>query len=163
MAVTRQKLLASVEIFKDKAAMRTKYGININDSQIQAAEKLSEQYQRMSSKDIEKLPDDVLNKWPYRMTELQKYERLLAKAPLTITQTLLWQHIRKYLADNPDQQKRDGPCIVKALKDLEELLQLNVYRGEFKDNQTLLDGQDIEYLMKLFTLSYTKYINEKRV
>ena len=96
------------------------------------------------------------------MTEEQRYDKLLHKAEFTMSQQIMWQNIRTYLSKNPNERKTDRESILKAMNDLEGFLQLNMYLGNFQENEKLISGLDINYLMKLFNLSYSKYLTEKQ-
>lgn len=160
MAADRKKIINALAIFKDPKAMRSKYGIIITKDQIQAAERTLTTYKTMSDTDLRHVDEKTYSKWPYNLSEEQRYDKLLYKHPLTMAQTILWKNIRAYLSQHPDERKTNATCICKALQDMEGFLQLNAYMGEFEENRKLIDGKDINYIMRLFNLSYRKYILE---
>ena len=160
MAADRKKIINALAIFKDPRAMRSKYGIIITKEQIQTAEKVLNTYKTMSDADLKHVDEKTYSKWPYTLSEEQRYDKLLYKRPMTMPQTVMWKNIRAYLSKHPDERKTNATCICKALEDMEGFLQLNAYMGEFEENRKLIDGKDINYLMRLFNLSYQKYTFE---
>ena len=160
MTTDRKKIINALAIFTDPKAMRTKYGIIITKDQIDAAERTLTRYKTISDAELKHIDEKTYTKWPYTLSEEQRYDKLLYKQHLTMSQTVLWKSIRGYLSKHPDERKTNTKCICKALEDLEGFLQLNTYLGEFEENRKLIDGKDINYLMRLFNLSYNKYLFE---
>lgn len=162
MAVERKKIINQLAVFTDPVALKVKYGITATPAQIETAKKTLRSYQTMSDLDLKKISEQVASKWPFQLTEEQRYDKLLHKADLTMSQQIMWQNIRSYLSKNPNERKTDRTCILKAMNDLEGFLQLNAYLGNFEENEKLIQGKDISYVMKLFNLSYSKYLTEKQ-
>ena len=157
MSINRKNIIIALSFFKDPKAMKEKYGITITKEQIQAAERAIKSYQAMSDTELKHIDEKVARRWPYSLSETQKYDKLIHPATFTITQTILWQNIKTYLAKHKDEQKTDPNAIKQAIIEIEQFMQLNVYRGAFDDNQKLLDGDNINMLMKLFNSAYYKY------
>lgn len=160
MSINRQRILTTMAVFKDPKQMKARYGITITANQIQAAERAIRSYQTMSDAELRHIDERTAMKWPYTLTEEQRYEKLMFGTVLTMTQTILWQNVRRYLSKHTDERKTNAACIAKALQDLEGFLQLNAYLGEFAENHKLIDGTDPVYLMKLFNMSYQKYMGQ---
>ena len=160
MAVERKQMMNAMATFKDPKQMRLKYGILITADQIVKAQKMLEFYQKASDQDLKKMDPQQAVKWPYALTEEQRYDRLMFAATLTMTQAVLWNHIKKYLINHPDERKTNATAMIYALQDMEGFLQLNVYRGAYDENKDFLDGKNNQALIKLFTISYNKYLNQ---
>lgn len=156
----RKKILNALAVFRDPKQMRSRYGISINKEQIAAADAAMARYKAMSDNALKNLDEAQAMRWPYVLTERQRYDKLLYQKPISIPQAILWNHIRGWLVNHPDERKTDGDAIVKALGDMEGFLKLNLYKGEFEENRKLIDGENNEQLIRLFTLSYTKYATE---
>ena len=160
MAVDRKQMMNAMATFKDPKQMRLKYGILITNDQIMKAQKMLEFYQKASEQDLKKLDPQQASKWPYGLTEEQRYDRLMFNATLTMTQAVLWNHIKVYLTHHTEDRKTNAIAITNALHDMEGFLQLNVYRGAYDENKDFLDGKNTQNLVKLFTISYNKYLNQ---
>lgn len=163
MAVDRKQMMNAMAVFKDPKQMRFKYGILIHPDQIEKAQKMLEFYQKASEQELKKTDPQQAAKWPYALTEEQRYDKLMFQITLTMTQTVLWNHIKKYLIAHQDERKTNATAIQKALNDMEGFLQLNIYRGAYEENKDFLDGKNIPTLMKLFTISYNKYLNQIQI
>ena len=119
-------------------------------------------YQTIDDAELKKIDPQTATKWPYQLTEDQRYDKLMHKAQLSMVQQIMWQSIRAYLIKHPNERKTDRESIIKSLGDLEGFLQLNTYLGNFQENEKMINATDITYLMKLFSLSYSKYLTEKQ-
>lgn len=162
MPVDRKRIINALSAYADPQIMKIKYGIILTKDQILAAQRVIQNYQRMTDAELKHMDEKMALKWPYTLTEEQKYDKIMHSAgPMTIPQTIVWQHIRSYLAKNTAERKTDGECILKALQDIEGFLQVNAYIGEFEENRKLIDGKDIPYIMRLFNTAYRKYQNQK--
>lgn len=162
MSVDRKRMITTLSAYKDPKIMKARYGVTITPDQIRAAERAIHSYQTMTDTELRRLDEQTAMKWPYRLSDEQKYDKLMHGAgTMTIPQTILWKNIKAYLVKHPKEQKTDPECILQALQDMEGFLQLNTYLGEFEENRKLLDGADMNSLMRLFNLSYQKYLNLK--
>ena len=162
MAVDRKQMMTAMATFKDPKQMRLKYGILITNDQIVKAQKMLEFYQRASEQDLNKMDPQQAAKWPYALTEEQRYDRIMFATTSTMTQSVLWEHMKKYLIRHPDERKTNAFAIIHALQDIEGFLQLNVYRGAYDENREFLDGKNTPTLIKLFTMAYNKYANQQQ-
>lgn len=156
MSANRQQVMTTLAVFKNPVLMKKRYGIKITDAQIAQAEKAIKNAAEANETTINAIIASGI-KWPYTLNEEQKYDRLMMNVRLTMTQSVLWQNIKQWLIAHPDERKTDKDAILNALQDMEELLQMNVYMGQFEENTSIINGNDIEYTMRLFTLSYKKY------
>lgn len=157
MAVNRQTILSMLSAFKNPRIMKARYGITITENQIEAAERAIQSYNRMSDADLKRIDEKKALRWPYGITESQKYDKMMHSTNLNILQTLLWQRIKQYLVKHEDEKKTDPELICKALRDVEGFMQVNAYLGEFDENKDLITGQDVIPLMRLFNMAYSKY------
>lgn len=160
MPVERKKILSALSVFKNPKLMKERYGITITQNQIEAAERAIHSYQIMTDAELRHIDERTAMRWPYTITEEQRYDRLLKDITMTIPQTILWKNIKAYLSKHTDERKTDPVCILQAMQDMEGFLQLNTYLGQFEENQKLLSGTDQTYLMKLFNTAYRKYQNK---
>lgn len=160
MAINRKQMMTAMATFKDPKQMRLKYGVLITNDQIMKAQKMLEYYQKIPDQDLKKMDPQQAAKWPYTLTEEQKYDKLMYTATLTMTQAVLWNHIKSYLSRHTDERKTNSIAIQKALQDLEGFLQLNTYRGAYDENRDFLDGKNNPALVKLFTIAYNKYLQQ---
>ena len=160
MAVERKQMMNAMATFKDPKQLRLKYGILITNDQIVKAQKMLEYYQKVPEQELKKMDPQQAAKWPYALTEEQRYDKLMYAITLTMTQAVLWNHIKAYLARHTDERKTNSMAIQKALQDMEGFLQLNTYRGAYDENRDFLDGKNNPSLVKLFTISYNKHLQQ---
>lgn len=164
MPVDRRKILTQLSYFKDPAVMRKKYGIAITQEQIRSAERAYATYKALPDADLKKMDESRAMRWPYTLTEAQRYDRIMfeAGAKLTVTQTVLWGQIKSVLERNPETRRTDGMAITAALAELEQFMQLNAYLGNFEENQAIVQGEKTQEIMGIFNAAYGKNAKNSR-
>lgn len=154
----RRTLIESLMLYKDPIQMMARYGITPSQDQIETVEQAIRNARNLLEKDLRSITSV---KCPYMLTEDQRYDSMMHKYELTMTQQMLWNTIKQHMINNPNARKNDAECIFKALKDMEGLIQINMYVGEFQENRRLLNDDDPDYVYKLFATCYAGHFRTR--
>lgn len=151
------KVLAELNVYANPAEMKRLYGIAITEQQAALARRTIKYYKALDSKTLAAMSDEEAVRWPYRLTDEQRLDAVMHTEPpnFTIPQSVIWREVRKLLAGNAGKYP-DVPAIVQAIKDMEGFMQLNMYLGEFQENNDLMTNTDGK-LLQLFAMAYANH------
>lgn len=151
------KVLAELNVYANPAKMKRLYGIAITEQQAALARRTIKYYKALDSKTLAAMSDEEAVRWPYRLTDEQRLDAVMHTEPpnFTIPQSVIWREVRKLLAGNAGKYP-DVPAIVQAIKDMEGFMQLNMYLGEFQENNDLMTNTDGK-LLQLFAMAYANH------